>query len=1852
MNSAVDTKHPESLSEFLTQLPQICRNQYNEATGYYLWKTLNACLYTDNDSLNWRKIVNTFREVSESEKYASVLQDDGWKRTFMTPNMENNHPHSMCRRQCYPIENVYVCLTCSTNPLYEICELCFDKEMHKNHNYTSKIVNRDDGRICNCGNPSVFKHPKNAFLCKNKLNNQPRDSYSNNEIDATALRTMSTILDYIINVLLQFYDYRRTDSGLLNGNESANESIDAYLAENNNNLTPTSSRSMPPPLDNSTDNLQLLIYMQYAQNKNLDENWVLQIHEEKCNMHPRDLASKIIRILNKPSEYAMSIIERFQKSQSPVTILESDDYTKLSRIHDEFTKNNIKTCIVRMCDYFKQQVIENLVDWIYMIAENTNENGNLLALRMAFLQSWTPKLKEVSQFEKHLPKSVKRKINLFGQCVIGSSHNKNNNDENWFRSWDIGFLQENIDLFNIMKDYNIELLQCCTKISNGYLYEIDGSRFQYLLTECIDYFSKNSFQKFMCVLSCLFSITDATRKCLVIQYYDVYLNVLSKAITSDIGRQISILSLLCQYTFQDPLFANLAIENKFVERSLRYAIALINLSSKNLKFPYKISLNSNFKLPVTTIQNRRSIICLKDMSILLSTNTLSTELLADESLLDCIITSFSQFNNILPLKRETAEHVEFENFEFAPFFFFFSSILIMTDSYVRNLTLVTDKEFRTNFIHKILNIAIEKEFRSLTISNHVTIAKLDENNSTSVLSTTLVKYPETISNHLSNILKFQVGVDTQSLLNPMVYLFKYIIQWSQCGRYKPLKEELKDCLDLSKIFQNRNKALQISESSLCTLVLLGQVNVGFWVRNGAPISQQTKMYTSYNMREYTFVSDIFNVQFSMCMADPNDFLVTYFSRWGLKNWSNGIPVGDYPDKETTVAIVGEALLLLIQLLTEVKSLDLYSSVDSFERTLKVEIIHAICFNSCTYSEIMGSIPEHITKHSAFDCYLKCYTDFSESIDPNKSGVFTLKEEYKDEIDPYYYGLSSNKRYEIEKGIRTDMMKAKNLKYDQTFIKVKNVTKNIENTQFSNLFAITSTDTFGIFLKYTLDYIIKYKNDYLLPRIVHLVHTAIVNNLNSFGEVFWREYSVISTEFYHYCSIGSLLYSCLLIDEFLNMHGEIREIFHVLKTKAPHIDIDGYLSEQVSSYNSDVIWNTAESETLKNFELEKKKKRASARKEKIMKKLLKQQQEFLENNRETTADEDISMESSISISSLPKSCSSISTYWKVPENYCIFCKMSKENDTFVYFSFQETNICDHSGMFVNDAENTEKNRGNVTKLNSVILKEKPVLRVCGHASHITCLGKHMRSVRSVQSQTTKNIPTAFGYGLIYCPVCNSLSNSFIPEVEQYTPKYLDDFFNKNIKISSPVRGTGLSLPSNIKKESIFIFKDLFSRTASAKLNSYGVINSLLVNTACNAELSFRSALSPFSVSVFKDQISSQCALSLGLLTELKYQIFDTDPTELLPLENCIYLEEIDWYRSLLENINENLLIYVSTLFERTKSASIDGSECFLKIIMMHLLQDFLRVCSNFSCVLDYKKYINLSSINADDSQLKLLGELTGIYLENLSLKTYEATENAAHRIYLYMLESLTIFMRRSYIIFLSRYPDEMEYVVLNDCNDMEPINELEFYLQRFKLSHVGRFSHVMTLFLEKIKFKDLNDFLERQYSREAVIQNLTSLSFISPEQLSLISLPHNLSDISLQLERNHNMTMLKSELAICLFCGEFLNFQRQVALHKFSLGECANHCRNKCPYASTVGMFLVVKSNAIFLSYADRGTFINTPYRNVYGEKDLEFKYDTPVYLDEQKYETLINKVLLGNMIPHIVYRKSDGNADLGGWETL
>ncbi|QLQ81098.1 hypothetical protein HG537_0E04530 [Torulaspora globosa] len=1827
-----------NIRDFLVHLPRLARNDYDEAVSYMVWKVLNLSVEEDIERIDWNSIV----KVIESKKwrdgtYRNVLKDCLWKRKAVEMARKGySHVGTMCNRQCFPPETVYYCFTCNMNPLYEICEFCFDKSEHEGHVYTAKMVGRPEGRVCHCGNTSVF--PELHCLSQQERSDACSEAFeSEGSYEKHIVTTVSAICDYLIDITVYFQE----------------------------------KEGLASPLDNACygrsrfdSSAKPEIYLQDSRGDICDRipedetEWALQIDEEDCQMCYMDLAAKIGRILNKPLEYAVSITNVLENGSPSVTVIKSRDRNKIEKISSKFTNEGATNHIRETKDTFKKSLVDDLVHWLYLLSiKEPNSLQIKRALRLSFLEAWESGLVS-NKLALDCLNPFMAKINLLGGFLVSEEQR---DTFPWFTPSEFPDIKD-LSVREIFLKYNKRL--STTNIPNAVsrYHTFHGSKFQYILVGSADILTKLSKNRMLKVISSIFAIMDDTKQFLASQYLDVYLAVLYSTVASDLtGFKVSLMGTLSQHIFQDPKNANLAIRRGFIQRTLRFAYTLMAFSPEDLSAYLPIPLYYSCKLPSESIRNRRTIIGLKDICMLMSTNTIPEELLKNEEILAVIIESFAAFNKILPLKRETSEHVEFENFDFSSYYFFFSSILVLTDGYVHSISLLSDLESRRGFITKLLTIAMDKELE--------TLSKLHRSYSTSSLSDTNCHYrpkmdglplvKEKICNYVGHVINFQVGVDTQNFFNPMSYLFRFVLQWSCCGKYTPLPDISKKYLDFRKFIQDKTKALYVSESALSTLVLIGQISVGFWVRNGTPITHQARMYTTYSIREFTYMSDIFNIQFSMAMADPNEFIVTYLARWGLKHWSNGFPMGDYPDFETTVAMVNQCCLLLIRLLTQTKFLTVVSSVDGFEKTLRGEIVHALCFKSCSYSQIMSSLPEHITKHAAFDLYLEKYTDFTAPAGVTDSGIYTLKTQYRNEIDPYFIGLSSSKRYEVEKSIRMSMALKEKIDYEDTFVPAPKTIDSLKFTPYCELFAISSVETFGTFIKNTLDHIKKYECDTLLPTVLHLIHICIVNNLDAFSKIFWHEFGSLDTEFCFYHSIGSILYSFLLQENYLQVHGKIREIFKYMVKNVPHVDVDSYLREQVPSFDSDILWSSKTIRNNKDGELERKKNLARMKKEKMLRKLAKQQIQFIDNHNFSASDEEICKESSAD-SAVAFQPHREDSY----EDPCVFCKMPSEDDVFVYFSYQEQNICECRVDFT-----TERNWDNCmikssddcnadwmkqifdTNHTTQLTSQASVLRTCGHGSHISCLANHMKAIRTAHNQTTKNIPVAFGFGLLYCPLCNALCNSFLPHFAGLEWHCSEE--NSNIK--SPKSNTCIEsslLSTGIKAAKVF--QDLQWESNGSTDNLLDVVSRLLVNTTRNVELGLRP-----DDGLSMDKVSGQKIRTLKLLYALrnviKGQSISAHPSlGALP----------DWDDCLSEKFDCDLLVSGSYLIDQYNSSSAEEdiekglAICppanLHELIKRKLFRDILLISKGLVdgkfCLDSLEKHMQSKKMDGDEFQMEqsciamILRELTSLL--NPKIAPFTEDQTIFEYVYHLLVGSLTVFLKRLCIMNHVRSGPRAN----RNCMSAS-YRPLDFYLSYLNLQP-------MELTLQRFIDEDFDatlnsikvNFLDNCPGRIHGIPEHMSLS--SAEPFHLTPLPSSLSVFFRSEDDNITHRALKHEIAICLFCGTACRIQKPLALHKYAIGVCTNHVRNVCPVISTYGAFLLIRSNAIYLAYGQRGSFYPAPYLHRHGEPDEDLKYNSPVYLDERRYEHLKSGVILENMIPHIVHRLTENNSDLGGWETM
>ncbi|AET40967.1 uncharacterized protein Ecym_7115 [Eremothecium cymbalariae DBVPG len=1808
-----------NIREYLAHLPQLSNYQLNDTVLYQLWKVLFQCLLSDDgggsNGVDWKGLLHVYESPNWTNGvFQSIRLPSGWREKFLDDYTKmscaavNDHRGTSCNKHSQPTETVYYCFNCTTNPLYEICDACFDPSKHVGHRYTSKVVSRPEGKVCHCGDPSGLSDPKNGYECKNALNNGPKDmlDYAHDE---KFISVLAPVLDYIIDTVTQ---------------------VKAW----------------------NSDDVFLTVPMMLQQS----EYHALQLYEKDCKIHIKDLAAKISRVLHKPLEYGIIMVEKLVRGDAFVIILESKDTQKLKMIKDLFASEHVTVHMKNKSKIFQEYIVDELIRWIYELCCRRPDVSRKLALRVGMMDAWDSKIAGMKYSESSIC-SQWSKICLSGNFTVQFNQRST---FPWCVPWEFRPAKdEKYDprLLKIMDQYDKRLSKMDLEDSTTRSPHLEGSRFQYLVTSGTTVMSKISKFRMMKIICSMFTIIDDSKKWLAAQYLDVYCAVLYNTVASESADyKISLMNMLSQYIFQNPNIANMVIKKApgFIQRALQFAFALLSFSPATLFDCPPIPLAYDLKLPEESIKSKRSVVCFKDVYLIMSTNTVPEALFQNEELTAVIIKCFSSFNNILPLRREAKEHVEFENFDFSSYYFLFSSILVMVDGFVRNVCLIKDPELRREVVHHLLTWSMNLEIRLLNLFRRGVSPTeaywdpLEEDYTKLQVQTTR----ETVCDVSSDVISFQVGVEVQNFFNPMSYFFKFVLQWSQCGRYETLPNDLKGYFDLQSFFNDSKKLIWMTESALSTLVLIAQINVGFWVRNGAPIVHQLRMYTKYSMREFTYFSDIFNVQLAMSLANPNDFLVAFISRWNLKNWSAGLPMDDYPDKDITSGMADQCLLLLIQLLSEVRSLTMSSSVEGFEKTMRSEIIHALCFHNCSHSNLMNVIPEHVTKHPAFDLYLENLADYTPPSGLTDHGVYTLKEEYITEVDPYFVGFTATKRYEAEKLMRTRMEKNERIPYVSTFIPAKDVLTELKSTPFCNLYRITSTDLFGIFLKSSLEHIQKFKYESMLSKVAHIVHLCLVNNLAGFVKVFWREYSYEEAELSYYHSIGSLLFSFLLKEEFASDHGKIREIFSMLQRDAPHVNIEGYLKEQTPSYNSDLLKTHTRSLKRGDDEYDRK-KLAKKKRDRLLRKLAKQQRQFMENNNVTPEDID-SRETTVD-------SGFGSLGWDYPDDTCVFCKMPRvQNDTFVYFTHFEQNIVDKYSCFsdlhrlqtVQSNENIQKVHASQGDTNVC-----HVVKACGHGSHFSCMERHMKASRNAHNHMTKNVPNGLGFALLFCPLCNSLVNSFIPRLCDINPRLQEDVFIGNHQHRYTMSSEELD---SLCLKSLIIFCSLTVQSKFSRLpDIYTLFCSIIANTVSNTELIVRAG-DP-SVSITK-RFTNQQLLTLRLLTELKIYIlerklFSHQGGKGSEFPSPPVHEYNDWMTFNAEYLHNNLLLDACRYLNPLARKGTSFGSFIYSTIKRKLHQLFIALATTLvedsGCIVEDEQYdMDWESDNSSSEPLGagyilkivqsyIVALSVAISINHAQLDRLLRWKSVLHQV---VYQSILIFLNRVLILIYAEYPIIKKELPMTD-NNLDPL--LTYF-------GVPSLDQILVDFTDNDLPYTKNSILECSLGPNVQVyaQKVYSLRIESPYGSPLVPLPKRLSELLSSEEEQVQYRINRHEVAICLFCGSRVFIQNASMLHNFMIGECTNHYFNECTQMAVYGCFLLVRSNTVYLAYGDRGTFFKAPYINKHGEVDEDYKYGTPVFLDDKLYSHLRNDIVLGGKIPHLVHRLTENMSDVGGWESM
>ncbi|KAJ9614181.1 E3 ubiquitin-protein ligase ubr1 [Cladophialophora chaetospira] len=615
---------------------------------------------------------------------------------------------------------------------------------------------------------------------------------------------------------------------------------------------------------------------------------------------------------------------------------------------------------------------------------------------------------------------------------------------------------------------------------------------------------------------------------------------------------------------------------------------------------------------------------------------------------------------------------------------------------------------------------------------------------------------------------------------------------------------------------------------------LAQMRANLWVRNGMSLRHQMVQYKSVAHRDVGHHRDLFLLQTALVACDPSRVLTSMVDRFGLSAWmQNGFVAPDICDDNQMLDLAEDFVYLLINLLSDRDAL--ITNKDNPESqllTLRKDIAHTLCFKPLSYSDLYSRLTERAQDHEQLQDVLEQMTKYRPPEGLHDSGLFELKEEYLQELDPYNSHFSKNQRDEAENIYKNWMSKKLNKPPDDIVMEPK--LHPIPCEAYVHLCDVVSTTAFANVLHKALIYVAHghklkpgvsaTRAEAFLQIVLQLALIATFEDRaadNGESPSFIRH--AINLQLESHASPPSTIIAVLskiwLMEEFSSCRSKIRHMLRLFNQKLPH-------QFTAATQHLDFPSGRFDTASPANFEseVEAKKKQATERKARVMAQFQQQQQSFMDKQGVIDwGDDDLDSPED----ELPRSTET--RHWKYPSGLCIQCR-EDTSDSRLYGTFamvtdahilRETPTSDEDfvGELFAIPESLDRsienirpfgvsgsNHEQVKKMTAngqeVIIDYQslgkgwpkassmkgPVSTSCGHIMHFSCFENYYQSItRRHQQQVARNHPERISLKEFVCPLCKALANSFLPIIwrhsEQSYPGSLNvskgfDFFLDN------------------------------------------------------------------------------------------------------------------------------------------------------------------------------------------------------------------------------------------------------------------------------------------------------------------------------------------------------------------------------------------------------------------------------------------------------------------------------------------
>lgn len=913
----------------------------------------------------------------------------------------------------------------------------------------------------------------------------------------------------------------------------------------------------------------------------------------------------------------------------------------------------------------------------------------------------------------------------------------------------------------------------------------------------------------------------AFKRILGLRFAGLYTPLSQLYLIADREPDHSIINLSLQMLTTQSITAEVMERGNFLTNLM--AILCTFLTSRQVGYPEDVNSDGTLAFDAGSVANRRLYHFFSDMRYFLGSDAVQKKVRTERQYLLQFLDLAKLCQGICPNVRAVGEHVEYETDAWISASLLTREINKLCRQFAESFRQQNGKEadstseaiYENALIAIINSSGLERTRFYVSEIKDLTKFKLLEPFDFESCST-----DGNFTRH--KVVDFVINEGALSFHHALHYTLSWLVE---CGKAKPV-DELKTSLhDAARQFLNVYKGkmahpdswtdpedalLALFDFPLRVCAWLAQMKAGMWVRNGLSLRHQMSQYKGVQLRDVAHLRDIFLLQTALVTCNPSRVLASVIDRYGLDDWMRGkyfIKPGH--EDGQVVDLAEDFIYLLIVLLSERNALlTLEDEHNPRLAALRKDIIHTLCFKPLSFSDLSQRLHERYQDYEEFSSVLEEMTNYRAPEGLTDSGMFELKPDYLEYVDPYNVSYNKNQRDEAENIFKVKMSKKTSKRPEDVVLEPK--LRQINQGTFEGLSAFTRTPLFAQIIYHALGYTLvadrvtpkipRTRVEAYLHVVLHLILVATHED-NTLYEDFTEEsmesfiYLALratpSRKVDGHLTIISELQKISVMDAYASCSAKIK---HILRLFCRKRQVEFRLATTNLYFPYDRLDTGSPAVEI---DIDAKKKLALERQKKVMAQFQQQQQKFMDNQGVTDWGDDLSDEET-------EMTGSVGTkLWKYPSGVCILCQ-EETNDSRLYGTFSmimQSNVLRQTDLNDPDwvrevvsipdgldrpsdeirpfgvaGENHEQvqrltaSKGEIWTTRQGLGKGfpgqfthlGPVATGCGHIMHYSCFETYYSAVgRRQQLQIARNHPERVKQKEFVCPLCKALGNTFLP-----------------------------------------------------------------------------------------------------------------------------------------------------------------------------------------------------------------------------------------------------------------------------------------------------------------------------------------------------------------------------------------------------------------------------------------------------------------------------------------------------------